>query len=97
MRDRPTAVFLGGDLLPHSALSVIQAGAGDFVYDYLVPGFTRTRDTLGVNYPDIFLILGNDDPRCEEDSFVEQENCSWEQSCCGRVIGKSISKHPVGL
>src|SRR5208337_2675170 len=71
IRDRPTAVFLGGDLLPHSALSVIQAGAGDFVHDYLVPGFTRTRDTLGVNYPDIFLILGNDDPRCEEDSFVE--------------------------
>jgi len=71
IRDCPTAVFLGGDLLPHLALSVIQAGATDFVHDYLVPGFTRTRDTLGVNYPDIFLILGNDDPRCEEDSFVE--------------------------
>lgn len=34
----------------------------DFLHDYLVPAFTRTRNTLGVYYPDIFLILGNDDP-----------------------------------
>jgi hypothetical protein len=30
---------------------------------YLVPTFARTRDALDFNYPDIFLILGNDDPR----------------------------------
>ena len=70
IRDRPSAVFLGGDLLPRSAFSAIQAGQADFVYDYLVPTFTRTRAALGVDYPDIFLILGNDDPRCEEERFV---------------------------
>jgi uncharacterized protein len=70
IRDRPTAVFLGGDLLPRSVFSAIQSGQADFVHDYLVPTFTRTRDSLGVDYPDIFLILGNDDPRCEEESFV---------------------------
>jgi Icc-related predicted phosphoesterase len=70
IKDRPAAVFLGGDLLPRSAFSPIQSGQADFVHDYLTPTFARTRDTLGVDYPDIFLILGNDDPRCEEEGFV---------------------------
>jgi Icc-related predicted phosphoesterase len=68
--DRPAAVFLGGDLLPRSAFSAIQSGQADFVHDYLVPAFARTRDALGSKYPDVFLILGNDDPRCEEEGFV---------------------------
>lgn len=70
IRSRPAAVFLGGDLLPRSGFSAIQSGQADFVHDYLVPSFTRTRDALGTNYPDIFLILGNDDPRCEEGGVV---------------------------
>ena len=70
IRERPTAVFLGGDLLPHSAFSAIQFEQLDFVHDYLVPTFARTRDTLSSDYPEIFLILGNDDPRCEEEGFV---------------------------
>ncbi|MGC2477712.1 MAG: metallophosphoesterase [Candidatus Sulfotelmatobacter sp.] len=70
IRDRPTAVFLGGDLLPRSAFSALQSGQADFVRDYLIPVFTRTRDALGVGYPDVFLILGNDDPRSEEKTFV---------------------------
>jgi len=66
----PAAVFLGGDLLPRSALSANQFEHEDFIQDYLAPAFTRTRDALGMDYPDIFLILGNDDPRCEEEDFV---------------------------
>lgn len=68
--DRPAAVFLGGDLLPRSAFSAIHSEQADFLHDYVVPAFTRARDSLGTDYPDIFLILGNDDPRCEEDGFV---------------------------
>ncbi|PYQ39784.1 MAG: hypothetical protein DMG99_15435, partial [Acidobacteria bacterium] len=64
-------MFLGGDLLPRSALSAIHFGHHeDFVHEYLVPAFTRTRDTLGVHYPDVFIILGNDDPRRREEDFV---------------------------
>ena len=66
----PAAVFLGGDLLPRSALSAIQFGQEDFVHDYLLPTFTRIRDALGAHYPEIFLILGNDDPRRYEGDFV---------------------------
>jgi Icc-related predicted phosphoesterase len=70
IRDRPAAVFLGGDLLPRLWISAIQSGQADFVHDYLVPTFTRTRVALGPGYPEIFLILGNDDPRREEEGFV---------------------------
>ena len=68
--DRPAAVFLGGDWLPRSPFSTIQFTQSDFLHNYLVPAFTRTRDVLGVDYPDIFFILGNDDPRREEEEFV---------------------------
>jgi uncharacterized protein len=68
--DRPSAVFLGGDLLPRTVRSGIQSEPADFVHDYLIPTFARTRDALDFDYPDIFLILGNDDPRCEEEAFI---------------------------
>jgi Icc-related predicted phosphoesterase len=78
VRHRPGAVFLGGDLLPRSALSAIRFGHEDFIQDYLVPAFTRIRDVLGKHYPDIFLILGNDDPRrCEEDFVDAAANGLW--------------------
>ena len=67
IRERPAAVFLGGDLLPRSALL---SGQADFLHDYLVPAFRSARKSLGADYPDISLILGNDDPRCEEAGFV---------------------------
>ncbi len=67
--ERPDAVFLGGDLLPRSAHSGTQSDCAQFVCEYLIPAFTGTRDVLGANYPEIFLILGNDDPRCEEEFF----------------------------
>jgi Icc-related predicted phosphoesterase len=70
IRDRPAAVFLGGDLLPRSAFSAIQSEQADFLHDYLVPAFARARDSLCMEYPDIFLILGNDDPRCQEEGFI---------------------------
>ena len=70
VRDRPVAVFLGGDLFPRSTFLAIQSEQANFVRDYLVPTFTRARDSLGLDYPEIFVILGNDDPRCEEKGFV---------------------------
>ena len=70
VKDRPSAVFLGGDLLPRSALLAIEPEQADFVDDDLIPMFMRTRDALGPDYPDIFVILGNDDPRREEKAFV---------------------------
>ncbi len=72
---RPGAVFLGGDLLPAS----LQYKAGknavpvDFVNGYLAPSFQALKQHLGKDYPEVFLILGNDDPRSEEGSFLKHE------------------------
>jgi uncharacterized protein len=73
--ERPRAVFLGGDLLP-GFNTPNWAGDGeshDFVPDFLESGFSRLQGLLGDDYPDVFLILGNDDLRIEEDGFLEAE------------------------
>lgn len=61
--DPPDGLFLGGDLLPfHGA----EEAAG-----LLANAFDGLRATLGERYPRVFLILGNDDRRSLEPSFVE--------------------------
>ena len=70
-REQPNAVFLGGDLLPPSMLSLSRENPdqSDFMTDCLIPALTKTRLLLRSEYPDIFLVLGNDDPRWEEERF----------------------------
>ena len=69
--ERPIAVFLGGDLLPRSMFSLtpLNLDQPGFLKDYLLPAFTEARQLLGSHYPVIFLILGNDDPRWQEEEF----------------------------
>jgi Icc-related predicted phosphoesterase len=64
--ERPDAVFLGGDLLPHGYL---RRRKGRPV-DLLVSSFRDLRRELGEAYPQVFLILGNDDPRVEEGMVI---------------------------
>jgi Icc-related predicted phosphoesterase len=72
IRDQvPSAVFLGGDLLPQTAVQ--EEAPADFVRAFLVPNFAELRCSLRERYPRVFLILGNDDPRCEEPAFAEGE------------------------
>jgi uncharacterized protein len=88
--ERPAAVFVGGDLLPHGLARVASRhpAGDDFLADFLVPHCTALRTALGEAWPAIFLILGNDDPRCEEAHFlaaaerglwhyVHARNVSW--------------------
>jgi len=70
--ERPAAVLLGGDLLPmtwpggFSANPEQSFGAG-----MLTKGFRRLRQNLKGSYPRVFLILGNDDLRTEEETVLE--------------------------
>lgn len=68
----PTAVLLGGDLLPGDAFEDISAGGPelDFAQGFLVEQFEQLRVTLRVAYPRVFMIPGNDDPRGAEVAFV---------------------------
>ena len=71
-RERPRALFLGGDLLPSGSLLWAHGAPSsrDFVTDVLVAEFTRLRDDLRDAFPRVFLILGNDDPRSEEKAVI---------------------------
>jgi Icc-related predicted phosphoesterase len=44
-----------------------------FLRDYLLPHLAAIRDRLGEDFPSIFLILGNDDPRCEAEDILSGE------------------------
>jgi Icc-related predicted phosphoesterase len=71
-RNPPEAVFLGGDLLPSGmGLISLDPAHRDFVNDFLAPGFERVRSLLGKRYPEVFLVLGNDDGRFEETAFLD--------------------------
>ncbi len=70
-KDKPAVVFFGGDLLPH-ALRKIE-GYPDFVNDFLIPEFIDLKNKMKNHYPEIFLILGNDDFRSEENKIIEAQ------------------------
>ncbi len=77
-RESPAAVMLGGDLLPRGARDA-SPFYSDYTMEFLIPRFARLRRELAGQYPAVFLILGNDDPRCEEDSFrLGQEKGVWQ-------------------
>jgi len=72
--EKPAAVFLGGDLLPHAMdRTWARGGDGNFIESFLVPRFRAVRDRLGNSWPRVFLIMGNDDPQVCEDSLREGE------------------------
>ena len=77
LRDKPQAVFFGGDLLPHGFLSA--QSKSNFVLDFLAVEFDRLQTRLASDYPRVFLILGNDDARIEETAVFEAEQRGiWE-------------------
>jgi Icc-related predicted phosphoesterase len=79
--ERPLAVFVGGDLLP-SPLRPSAVGHpdwGDFVEEYLAAELSRLRERMGSAYPRVFVIMGNEDGRALEPSFVEARSRGiWE-------------------
>jgi Icc-related predicted phosphoesterase len=80
-QEKPTAVFLGGDLLPSgiAALTSADSPHQDFISDYLASKLSSLRQQLGKKYPRVFVILGNDDGRFEEAAFVEASKLEiWE-------------------
>lgn len=71
--DPPAALFLGGDLLPHALAPppALDPGRRDFLNDFLAAELEGLRAALGSGYPQVFVILGNDDPRFEESAVLD--------------------------
>jgi Icc-related predicted phosphoesterase len=93
-RDRPAAVFLGGDLLPHASHLEIPSHATEsaFVPSYLIRVFAKVRESMGKDYPAVFLILGNDDPRCEQEAILAGQSLGlWQDIHNRRVLFANVS------
>jgi Icc-related predicted phosphoesterase len=75
-RERPAAVFLGGDLLPPllGGSPLAEMDADGFLLNWLAPRLDRLRRTLGPVYPKLFAIPGNDDPRAFEDQMRQLDS-----------------------
>jgi len=71
-KQRPAAVLLGGDLLPHGLARHPQTAAGDF-FEFLADELRKLRSALEAAYPRVLVILGNDDPRSYEPAVQELE------------------------
>jgi Icc-related predicted phosphoesterase len=79
-REKPKAVFLGGDLLPSgvAAATPLEFSMENFIREYLQPKFRRLRQNLEEAYPQVYIIFGNDDPRSlEKDLFAGEANQLW--------------------
>ncbi|UCH98156.1 MAG: hypothetical protein JSV88_15250, partial [Candidatus Aminicenantes bacterium] len=89
IKEQPAALFIGGDILP-SPYAASQGGYDlpykDFIRDFLVKELNRVKQTLGNTYPKIFIILGNDDARIEEEKMSEAENQGIWEYCHNRRI-----------
>ncbi len=72
-QQRPAAVFLGGDLLPSGIghICAVDRPYEDFVSEFLVEELLALKERLGPEYPEIFVVLGNDDIRVEEPAMLK--------------------------
>lgn len=68
--DKPLLVFLGGDLYPSE--KEMKRSNELFFEDYFLPKFKKLKAKMKYSYPQIFLILGNEDPMLEEHKFTEK-------------------------
>ena len=79
--DRPAVVLLGGDLLPHAHYSANINGkvSHNFVSHFLLPEFKKLQKLLKSQYPKVLIILGNDDTRIHESTFIQAAGSGiWE-------------------
>ena len=96
--EAPRGVFLGGDLLPPYGLGALTGTDDDWIRGFLAPSLRTLFSAMGSARPEIFLILGNDDPRAEEEAVREAaadglwHYAHWEHRAFDRyeVIGYSF-------
>lgn len=57
------AVFIGGDVLPSGIKAMVseQRGSREFLTQFVAPRLGEIRKNLGEYYPEMFVIMGNDD------------------------------------
>jgi uncharacterized protein len=70
--ETPCIVFIGGDLLPSYTYKIASNQIYDeFLVEFLVKKLSILKEKLKGNYPEIFIILGNDDIKTEETDLIK--------------------------
>ena len=69
----PEILFIGGDLLPASSVvfNHVSGENQDFINSFLRKKALELKSFLGLKYPEMFLIMGNDDPREYESVLID--------------------------
>lgn len=78
--EKPEILFIGGDILPNVfSKKKTNVAYDDFVLDLLIPQFKKLKNELQYQFPRIYIIMGNDDPKIEEESVVKgEESGIWQ-------------------
>lgn len=86
--EAPAAVFLGGDLYPSARRSArdLYPDVQDFFHGYFLPAWRALAQRLGSAYPEVFLILGNDDARGHEGELLLAESEGLLRYAHGRRV-----------
>lgn len=87
-KEKPDALFIGGDLLPSplTVLTTIDFSHEDFITGFLVKELKKLKEKLGDAYPGVFVILGNDDGRMEEAAMLDAAAQGVWQYCHNRRV-----------
>ncbi len=85
LQRKPDAVFMAGDLLPSNTVYG-RNHMDNFLKAYLIPALKKLKAELRESYPDFFVILGNDDPRCEEPHLHQAQEQGLIQYIHNRVV-----------
>ncbi|MFI5145280.1 MAG: metallophosphoesterase [Ignavibacteria bacterium] len=88
-KEKPAIVFIGGDiLLSGVAYSKSRYNSNkDFLNKFLYPSMEFVKYKMGEEYPEIYLIMGNDDPREEEESIIKAAQKNIFKYIHNRKIG----------
>jgi len=74
-RDKPSGLFIGGDIFPHLMnIKGKDDKAIDFLNDFFLKNLRDLKNRMGEDYPEVFLILGNDDGKFREEEIVENSD-----------------------
>lgn len=79
--EKPDIVLIGGDLLPHGLKSLSESMEDFYCFtnDYLGKNLKNIKDEMDNLYPKVYIILGNDDVRTDEEIILKLEKEGiWE-------------------
>jgi len=75
IEEAPSSVFIGGDLLPSYTHKIASDKIFDeFLEDYFLKNLSGIKEKLKADYPEVFVILGNDDLKTEESKLLNAQD-----------------------